>query len=255
METVCDPSSFHFFFWMVYWRGVSLHSKKKLTVLNHRNLVYQKRPSNSFMPFSVVLVMTSIGRNVHCPTYTHLAGQNSITPPHDGGKNRQARDLCDSTHSLRHIASVCVPCCWFFFQSAGKSQFQHLFRDTVVKAWQTPPIELQCDSTLTSSYQASISHLPSESADVFPLLSCSSQQADENSATLPKEFTESPSHCPCRFHAVVWSAQSLWWSFLCLNGCSHSTDKLYTDFRQTIRITRKWNGGPWSEQGWPFQHF
>lgn len=138
------------------------------------------------MPFSVVLVMTSIGRNIHCPTYTHLAGQNNITSPHDGGKNRQARDLCDSTHSLRHIASVCVPCCWFFFQSAGKSQFQHLFRDTVVKAWQTPPIELQCDSTLTSSYQASISYLPSESADVFPLLSCSSQQADENSATLPK---------------------------------------------------------------------
>lgn len=97
---------------------------------------------------------------------------------HAGGGNGQARDLSGSTHSLRHIAGVCVPCClffFFFFRWAGKNRFQHLFRGTVVKAWQPPPAELQCDSTLTSSYQASIGPLPSESVDAFLLHFCCSQ--------------------------------------------------------------------------------
>lgn len=126
METVCDPSSsFSFFFWMVYWRDVSLYGKKK------------KIKYSSALP------------------------DVCITFPHGGGKNRQARDLCDSTRSLRHYCQcLCSLLLGFFFQSAGKSQFQHLCRDIVFKAWQTPPIELQCDCTLTSSYQASISYLP-----------------------------------------------------------------------------------------------
>lgn len=118
METVCDlsSSSLCFFFCITYWRSVSHYTKrKKGRVLKHRNVACKKRHSNSLRPFSVLLVTTSIGRKVHCPTYSSALPDVCITT--HGGKSRQASDLYKSTHSLRHIASVCVPCCVIFFSN------------------------------------------------------------------------------------------------------------------------------------------
>lgn len=67
---------------------------------------------------------------------------------------------------------------------------------------------LQHDSTLTSSYQTSISYPSSESAGAFYLPYCSSQHAGENSSYLQTEFTASPSLHPCRFHPVTWPTSS-----------------------------------------------
>lgn len=123
--------SLHFFF-IFYFNGlleryITTQKRKKKTklitegrALKHRNPVYWKRLSNSWRPFSVLLVTASIGRNVCCPTYSSALPDACITFAHGGGKNRQARDLFGSTHSLRRIASVCVPCCLGFFLLSRK---------------------------------------------------------------------------------------------------------------------------------------
>lgn len=115
---------------------------------------------------------------------------------------------------------------------------------------------LQHDSTLTSSYQTSISYPSSESAGAFYLPYCSSQHAGENSSYLQTEFTASPSLHPCRFHQVTWPTSSSSAPVFkeCLNGCSQYAYKFSMDIRQRISLT-PWNRLPWTEEGWPLHHY